>query len=244
MFTGAAHIAKLLKSDEPRGAAGPVQLLSQLLLSELPAPSKARYPPIPPSASLKISSVFVQLGVVDHLRQRLVDATEALRSPSRQANGLSHPLRGLRCFSAGLLRPIHLDFWPCCSSFWHTHKRRTIQFLQSFGPALWVRDACLHACLIMCSCPLLGGFHCPFALNGGFTLAGGEQEVNGVSLRGQEALAAVVCEALSLFAVNSASHRSLQAAATFQTTLTLLGASPECHVSMETEARVSHWHKF
>ncbi|KAK9917870.1 hypothetical protein WJX75_009092 [Coccomyxa subellipsoidea] len=154
----AAHIAKLLKSDELRGygAMGPVLLLSQLLLSELPAPSKARYPPLPPSASLKISTVFVQLGVVDHLRQRLTDATEALRS--RQPNGSSHP-----------------------SSVWAV-------------------------------------------------------EANGAS-RGQEAQAAVICEALSLFAVNSASHRSLQAAATFQTTLTLLGASPECHVSMDTEAR-------
>ena len=71
---------------------GPVLLLSQLLLSELPAPSKARYPPLPPSASLKISTVFVQLGVVDHLRQRLTDATEALRS--RQPNGSSHPSSG------------------------------------------------------------------------------------------------------------------------------------------------------
>lgn len=57
--------------------------------------------------------------------------------------------------------------------------------------------------------------------------------------RGYEALATVTCEALSLFAVNSASHRSLQAAGTFQTTLSLLGSSPECHISMETEAMVS-----
>ncbi|BDA48480.1 hypothetical protein COCOBI_12-1590 [Coccomyxa sp. Obi] len=150
----AAHIAKLLKSEESRGAVGPVLLLSQLLLSELPAPSKARYPPIPPSASLKISSVFVQLGVVEHLRQRLMDATEALtKEPSRQPNAISHP--------------------------------------------------------------------------------GGEQ--SGIT-RGYEALATVTCEALSLFAVNSASHRSLQAAGTFQTTLSLLGSSPECHISMETEA--------
>ncbi len=71
---------------------GPVLLLSQLLLSELPASSKARYPPIPPSASLKISSVFVQLGVVEHLRQRLMDATEALtKEPSRQPDSPSHP---------------------------------------------------------------------------------------------------------------------------------------------------------
>lgn len=91
-YAGAAHIAKLLKSEESRGAVGPVLLLSQLLLSELPAPSKARYPPIPPSASLKISSVFVQLGVVEHLRQRLTDATEALtKEPSRQSDGTDHP---------------------------------------------------------------------------------------------------------------------------------------------------------
>ncbi len=91
-YAGAAHIAKLLKSEQSRGAVGPVLLLSQLLLSELPAPSKARYPPIPPSASLKISSVFVQLGVVEHLRQRLMDATAALtKEPSRQPDGTSHP---------------------------------------------------------------------------------------------------------------------------------------------------------
>lgn len=46
------------------------------------------------------------------------------------------------------------------------------------------------------------------------------------------------CEALSLFALNAASHRSLQAADTFQTTLSLLGSSPECHVSVEVEAMV------
>lgn len=93
--TGAAHIAKLLKSDA--SSVGPVALLSQLLLSELPAPSKARYPPIPPSTSLKISSVFVQLGVVEHLRQRLVYATDALTASStagRQLNGAGPSLDG------------------------------------------------------------------------------------------------------------------------------------------------------
>ncbi len=60
-------------------AVGPVLLLSQLILSELPAPSKARYPPIPPSSSLKVSSVFVQLGVIEPLRQRLIEADAYMR---------------------------------------------------------------------------------------------------------------------------------------------------------------------
>ena len=77
---GAAHLAKLTKSDDTKLSSGPPLLLCQLLLSEQPAPSKARYPPIPPSSTLKISSVFVQLGVVDHLRQHLLEASDQLKS--------------------------------------------------------------------------------------------------------------------------------------------------------------------
>ena len=79
-YAGAAHLAKLTKSDDTKLASGPPLLLCQLLLSEQPAPSKARYPPIPPSSTLKISSVFVQLGVVDHLRQHLLEASDQLKS--------------------------------------------------------------------------------------------------------------------------------------------------------------------
>ena len=78
-LAGAAHLAKLAKSEETRAAAGPALLLCQLVLSEQPAPSKARYPPVPPSSTLKISSVFVQLGVVDALRQRLSEAADQLK---------------------------------------------------------------------------------------------------------------------------------------------------------------------
>ena len=79
-FAGAAHLAKLTKSDDTKLSSGPPLLLCQLLLSEQPAPSKARYPPIPPSSTLKISSVFVQLGVVDHFRQHLLEAADQLKS--------------------------------------------------------------------------------------------------------------------------------------------------------------------
>ena len=78
-LAGAAHLAKLSKSEETRAAAGPALLLCQLVLSEQPAPSQARYPPVPPSSTLKISSVFVQLGVVDALRQRLNEAVDKLK---------------------------------------------------------------------------------------------------------------------------------------------------------------------
>ena len=81
-LAGAAHLAKLAKSEETRAAAGPALLLCQLVLSEQPAPSKARYPPVPPSSTLKISSVFVQLGVVDALRQRLSEAADQLKPSS------------------------------------------------------------------------------------------------------------------------------------------------------------------
>ena len=89
---GAAHLAKLTKSDETKLSSGPMLLLCQLLLSEQPAPSKARYPPIPASATLKISSVFVQLGVVDHLRQRLLEAADQLKPT--QSGMLKPPLHG------------------------------------------------------------------------------------------------------------------------------------------------------
>ena len=88
-LAGAAHLAKLAKSEETRAAAGPALLLCQLVLSEQPAPSKARYPPVPPSSTLKISSVFVQLGVVDALRQRLSEAVDKLKPNS--ACEASHP---------------------------------------------------------------------------------------------------------------------------------------------------------
>ena len=90
---GAAHLAKLTKSDDTKLTAGAPLLLCQLLLSEQPAPSKARYPPIPPSSTLKISSVFVQLGVVEHLRQHLLEANDQLKSAQSGAD-IVHPLYG------------------------------------------------------------------------------------------------------------------------------------------------------
>ena len=45
-----------------------------------------------------------------------------------------------------------------------------------------------------------------------------------LSSREREGVAAVACEALALFALNPASHRSLQAADSFQRALSLLGA--------------------
>lgn len=92
-------MAKLLKSEETKSAVGPVLLLSQLLLSELPMPSKARYPPIPPSSSLKVSSVFVQLGVIEHLRLRLTEAADYMKSGSGGVShgGHSSPLLSFSC---------------------------------------------------------------------------------------------------------------------------------------------------
>ncbi len=79
---GAAHIVKLLKSEGSRLAPGPGALLAALLACELPPPGKARYPPVPPAASLKISSVFCQLGAVDLLRARLGEAADAVKAAS------------------------------------------------------------------------------------------------------------------------------------------------------------------
>lgn len=48
----------------------------------------------------------------------------------------------------------------------------------------------------------------------------------------------MTCETLSHFALNQASHRALQAAATFQMTLNLLEHYVDSNVSVETEAMV------
>ena len=98
-------MAMLTKMDGTKLASGPALLLCQLLLCEQPAPSKARYPPVPPSSTLKISSVFVQMGVVDHLRQRLTDAADQLKSAHTGAalHFLEMVVHGHRFLDAGRL---------------------------------------------------------------------------------------------------------------------------------------------
>ena len=96
-------MAMLTKMDGTKLASGPALLLCQLLLCEQPAPSKARYPPVPPSSTLKISNVFVQMGVVDHLRQRLTEAADQLKSahPGAALHLLDHVIHGQRLRDAG-----------------------------------------------------------------------------------------------------------------------------------------------
>lgn len=67
---------KLVSSGATRLSAGPVSLLCQLLAAELPAAGRARYPPPPPPPLLRMSGLFVALGVADHLRARLAEAAE------------------------------------------------------------------------------------------------------------------------------------------------------------------------
>ena len=60
-----------------------------------------------------------------------------------------------------------------------------------------------------------------------------------------EGIVPVTCEALAVFALNPVSHRSLKAAATFQSTLNLLSclrlAEKSRLETFETKELVSHW---
>ena len=79
IYPGAAHIVKLVSAEPTRLCAGPMALLAQLLAAELPAAGRARYPPLPPPPLLRMSGLFVALGVAEHLRARLDEAAEYVK---------------------------------------------------------------------------------------------------------------------------------------------------------------------
>ena len=94
-YTGAAHIVKLVSSDATRLCAGPVALLAQLLAAELPAAGRARYPPPPPPPLLRMSGLFVALGVADHLRARLEEAAEYVKPRAGRDGAPRTPLQSV-----------------------------------------------------------------------------------------------------------------------------------------------------